>query len=203
VKVYFVRHGESEANVLREFSNRGIKHPLTETGRMQAAALAASLADVKPARIFTSPILRAQQTANILSTALGGEVEITDALREYDVGDYEGRTDQASWDHFMDVFHKWMREGDFEPTVPNGESYADIKRRFVPFATGLVATHGGRDKTFICVGHGGTYRCMLPLVLSNIDRPFVVANGLTYAMPIEAESRDGELVCLRWGEVRP
>ena len=39
MKLYFVRHGESEANLLREFSNRGYKHGLTERGFQQAAAV--------------------------------------------------------------------------------------------------------------------------------------------------------------------
>ena len=43
--VYFVRHGESEANVLNVFSNRGTKHPLTSRGREQVEMLAGKLAD--------------------------------------------------------------------------------------------------------------------------------------------------------------
>ena len=41
--IYFVRHGESEANLLNEISNRGLKHGLTERGRAQASALAETL----------------------------------------------------------------------------------------------------------------------------------------------------------------
>jgi broad specificity phosphatase PhoE len=202
MKIIFVRHGESEANLLREFSNRGTKHPLTETGRRQAAELAHDLRDLKPTRIYTSPILRARQTAEVLADALSAPVEVADALREYDVGEYEGRTDQESWDHFMRVFHAWMRDGDFEPTVPGGESYDEIRRRFEPFVAGLMAEYSGRDDVIVCVGHGGTYRCMLPLVLSNVDRSFVVANGLSYAMAIRTETRNGELLCLKWGELQ-
>ena len=40
MRLYFVRHGESEANLLHEFSNSGLKHPLTLTGVAQAQALA-------------------------------------------------------------------------------------------------------------------------------------------------------------------
>ncbi|MBK9055673.1 MAG: histidine phosphatase family protein [Chloroflexi bacterium] len=43
MRFYFVRHGESEANILHEMSNRGWKHGLTEKGREQAAALAYNL----------------------------------------------------------------------------------------------------------------------------------------------------------------
>ena len=43
MRFYFVRHGESEANLLHEFSNRGLKHPLTARGREQVIALAEHL----------------------------------------------------------------------------------------------------------------------------------------------------------------
>ena len=123
-------------------------------------------------------------------------------MREFDVGEYEGRSDAETWEHSFEVFHAWIRDGNFEPVVPGGETYAAIRQRFVPFVLGPVADHGDTDAAFICVGHGGTYRCMLPLVLSNIDLPFVVANGLTFAMAITAETRGSELVCLSWGDMK-
>ena len=46
MRLYFVRHGQSEANVLRVISNRDLPHHLTDMGRQQAEALARSLADV-------------------------------------------------------------------------------------------------------------------------------------------------------------
>src|SRR5215510_3422657 len=94
MKIYFARHGESEANLLHEFSNRGVKHGLTQKGRAQAAELAVELAAKPILRIYSSPLLRATQTAGILAEALGLEVEVTDALREYDCGVLEGRADE-------------------------------------------------------------------------------------------------------------
>ena len=41
MRIYFARHGESEANLLHVFSNRGVKHGLTARGRAQAETLAA------------------------------------------------------------------------------------------------------------------------------------------------------------------
>src|SRR5438309_10652152 len=45
-RLYFVRHGESEANRLKVFSNRDVAHGLTETGRAQVERLAAALTHV-------------------------------------------------------------------------------------------------------------------------------------------------------------
>ncbi len=69
MRLYFVRHGESEANLARQFSNRGFKHPLTPRGVTQATELAARLAGQGIAQIYTSPLQRAAQTAEILAEA--------------------------------------------------------------------------------------------------------------------------------------
>jgi len=69
MKLYFVRHGESVANVLHEFSNSGIKHPLTEKGVEQAHALAHTCLACRSNRFTPARFLRAVQTAQILRKA--------------------------------------------------------------------------------------------------------------------------------------
>ncbi|MFO7662130.1 MAG: histidine phosphatase family protein, partial [Chloroflexota bacterium] len=76
MKLIFARHGESLANILHEISNRGLKHPLTSNGREQAAALAQALAFRSLDHIYTSPILRAIETAVIVAHRLGVEYEV-------------------------------------------------------------------------------------------------------------------------------
>ncbi len=71
---------------------------MTERGRKQAAELAGMLAGIPFKCIYTSPLLRAIQTAGeILSANLNAPVIVTDALREYDVGKFEGSDDPADW----------------------------------------------------------------------------------------------------------
>ncbi len=70
MKLYFVRHGESTANLLREFSNGGAKHPLTEKGVEQARTVARALSGLQIEQIYASPVLRAVQTAQILAESL-------------------------------------------------------------------------------------------------------------------------------------
>ncbi|MFM7470408.1 MAG: histidine phosphatase family protein, partial [Nodosilinea sp.] len=96
-KFYFVRHGESEANTLHIIANRDHGYGLTPRGQQQAQTLAAKLQPIVPAAIFTSPLCRAVETAAILSQVLGPPYQITDALREYDCGVLEGRSDPQSW----------------------------------------------------------------------------------------------------------
>lgn len=87
LKILFVRHGESQANLDQVFANRvGIPGNLTQNGVAQAHALALELVTY----VYTSPLARARQTADIIAQVLRTPATVTDALREYDVGDFEG-----------------------------------------------------------------------------------------------------------------
>lgn len=198
MNIYFTRHGESEANLLREHSNRGFKHPLTEKGRVQAAALARKLEGVGVTRLFTSPIMRAVQTAEILSDILGAPYEITDALREYDCGILEGRADEAAWKLHFAVFDAWVQHKDWNRRIEGGESFNDIRDRFVPFIEHLIEEYGGSAANIVLVGHGGLYRCMLPLVLVNADSDFVLNQPMGNTACIVAETRPEGLTWIEW-----
>jgi broad specificity phosphatase PhoE len=199
MKLYFVRHGESEANLLREFSNRGLKHGLTDKGRTQAAELAQKLKGTPVAKIFSSPLLRAAQTTEILAATLGKPYQLTGALREYDCGVLEGKSDAASWAWFDRVFQDWLIDHKWETRIEGGESFLDIKARFVPFIEALLETYSSED--LILVGHGGLYRCMLPLILTNVDFQFTLTHHLGNTAYVAAKAGPQGLICLTWDDI--
>jgi broad specificity phosphatase PhoE len=80
-RLIFIRHGESEANVTATISNRDLPHALTYTGRLQATEMAHVLEPWGVQRIYSSPILRARETAQIVADVCGLEVTLVDALR--------------------------------------------------------------------------------------------------------------------------
>ena len=198
MKILFVRHGESEANLLRVISNRGWQHGLTERGKEQAAALGRKLQRFPVTRLYTSPLLRAVQTAQILAGDLCVGYEVTGALREFDCGIAEGRSDQASWDLYDAVWHDWLDLGRWEQRIEGGESYLEVMARFVPFIEHLVAEHASDPGSLVLVGHGGLYQAMLPLVLENVDREFVSTHPIQNAGLIVAEASATGLICSMW-----
>jgi probable phosphoglycerate mutase len=197
MKLYFVRHGESEANLLWEFSNRGFKHGLTVRGIEQAEVLARNLRGVTFSQVYTSPIKRAYQTAEILSEALDIPMEVTDALREFDCGVLEGKSDLESWAIFDRIFEQWQ-QGQWDECIPEGESYLQIQARFLPFIDEI--TQNRKDKNILLVGHGGTYRCMFPLIFANLKVESVRDLEIQHTMPIIGAFRGGQLICTQWGE---
>jgi broad specificity phosphatase PhoE len=197
MRLYFVRHGESEANLLHEFSNSGFRHPLTLTGVAQARALASTLAGLPVEQIYSSPVMRAVQTSQILAETLGSPLEITEALREWNVGIYEGTTDPVGWEAHHQVQEDWFVHHQYEHKMPGGESFLEIRDRFVPFIEGLVG-NGPSDRTVVLVSHGGLYTAMLPAVLNNVDYDLVKRLGFAYTAYILAETGPDGLKCVSW-----
>jgi len=202
VKLYFVRHGESEANILHVISNRGWVHPLTEKGRQQARDLANRLKDAGIARIYTSPLCRAVQTAEILSQILGVEFEITDALREFDCGIAEGRADTQAWQLHAWVTEEWAVHHRWESRIQGGESCLDLRSRFLPLVNGLVkdyavsSVNGDTDHHYVLIGHGALYYHMLTQTLVNLPSHF--EGPFPNTGYVLAEARPEGLVCLEW-----
>jgi broad specificity phosphatase PhoE len=198
MQLYFVRHGESEANVCGVISNRGWIHPLTETGKRQAQALAERMLPVGAGMIYSSPIMRAVETAGILGQILQLPVEIVGALREYDCGLLEGKSDAESWRLHTDLKLRWLVNHNFDCRIAGGESYIDIQKRFKPFIRRLVEDESRQNESVILVGHGGTYQCMLPDICENLD----TAAGLAYPFPntgyVHVENTSQGLICLEW-----
>ena len=199
MRLYFVRHGESEANVLRVISNRDLPHALTEKGREQALALAQRLSGIDFKCIYASQVLRARQTAEIVSRELNTPYETTDALHEFDMGILEGQTGPAVWDAYQKLTAAWMEGREWDRGIEGGESLNDIRRRLSPFVQHLLRGHAPTDNLLL-VGHGATYRFGLPFVLGNVDFDFAVTHGLDYTGMVIAETRPEGLVCLAWGD---
>lgn len=202
MKIFFARHGESQANVLHEISNRGLRHPLTQKGREQASLLAQKLENQEISRIYSSPVLRAIETTVIVANQLSVEYEVTEALREYDMGELEGRSDDKTWELWKELFDAWAIHRRWEQHLPGGETFYDVQKRFVPFIQGLINQYRHTNASILCIGHGALYWMMLPLVLKNVNFAFIQRYGaFPYASWIASELKQGRLFCVKWNEV--
>ncbi len=199
MRLLFARHGESESNVRHVIANRESNHPLTATGRRQAEVLAEAVRGQAVSRIISSPIRRAVETAAIVGRAIEVGPELDGALREPDCGIYEGRSDEDAWRAHDDVERAWLVDGRADARLEGGESLVDLRRRFIPFVSRLVAADGDRGTTVLLVGHGSLYRCVLPEILDGVDPAEVSRRYLGHTRYVVAESGpDGRLTCLDW-----
>ena len=199
MRLYFVRHGESEANVEHVISNRQSTFQLTRRGREQARTLADRLKDIPFIMIYSSPVLRARETAEILSQVLHMPYQVTEALREYDCGILEEKSDEESWRLHRYYYEDWTLHHNYLNKPEGGECFVDIQNRFVPFIESL---RHNSDENILLIGHGGLFHLMLPLILTNVDNDFVSAHGIGHTECIIAELRSEGFICRQWGDIK-
>ncbi len=200
MKIIFARHGESLANTLHIISNRDLPHPLTDKGRAQAALLAEKLAGRPILKVYTSPILRARETAQIVSAKLGVPYEVTRTLKEYDCGLLEGRTDDEAWAMHQQFVHDWLAGRNRGQAPAGGETFFEIQQRLAGFVNGLIAQQSESESEILCISHGGTMVCGLPEFLSNLSFELAWEQGLKHTEIVIAEEKNGSLICRSWGD---
>jgi broad specificity phosphatase PhoE len=162
--ILLARHGETDWNRDNRFQGHA-DPPLNETGRTQAAELAATLAQQELAAVYSSPLRRALETARVVAAPHGLDPIRVEALREVDVGSWQGLTRTEIEQRFPDQFARWL---DYEQGWPDGESYDEMGRRVVAALLELAAAHEG--ERVLAVSHGGPIRAA-----------FAFADGTSYA----------------------
>lgn len=148
-RILLVRHGESEGNLARRFTESD-HVPLTDLGREQASRAAAILrAQFAPAQIVSSPFTRARQTAEIIASALSLPIEIEPDLREQFLGDLHGQAyDAALKTPGFDSLPRW------EWRPPAGETLVEVQTRAVFALLRIARASIGRD--VVVTSHAGT-----------------------------------------------
>ncbi|GAB3402933.1 histidine phosphatase family protein [Flindersiella endophytica] len=200
VQVLYIRHGESEANLARQFSFKSCDPPLTEQGRAQADALTTALRHLGQPfhhEIVCSPQLPAEQTATVLATGLGLAVVRDERLRDIDVGILDGRSDQRAWDAYTEIQRRWSA-GEASRRFPEGENFRSLLQRLraalldAAAAPGRTPGYGYGDPppVVLVVGHAAGFRCVLSQLINNVadaypheDMPFASVSALS-ARPV-------------------
>jgi probable phosphoglycerate mutase len=129
---------------------------LGETGRRQAARVAARLAGEAIAAVWSSPLERARETAAPVAQKFGVSVQVSEALNEIDFGAWTGRRFDAL--HHDVTWRSWNRARS-ATRPPGGESFGAAQARIVPFLKDLAARHP--DSGVVAVTHGDLTRAAL------------------------------------------
>ncbi|MBQ9500789.1 MAG: histidine phosphatase family protein [Lentisphaeria bacterium] len=161
--VYFVRHGETDANAEGILQGDG-DFPLNAAGLAQADAVASRLASWSFDGILSSDLVRARVTAEKI--ARGRSVAYTPILREWRFGDWQGRRIADLKDGSPAEFQLFAAGSPlFAP--PGGESARAFRLRAEKVMEELARKHAG--KTVLCVSHGGLLKQILKNVLCAQD----------------------------------
>ena len=147
MKLYIARHGETPWNAEDRVCGR-TDLPLTEKGLQQAELLAKNAVEKGIEVILASPLLRARQTAQAVSDAIGVSVEIDERLIELDFGIYEGV-------HRTDPGFAYTRT-QFPTRYPGGESAFQLAHRVYSCLEDVKRKYDGKTVLLVC--HGGVCR---------------------------------------------
>jgi broad specificity phosphatase PhoE len=158
--IYLVRHGQSEANIQGLF---GMDTSLTSTGRQQANELLDVLKDVHFDAIFSSNLIRAKQTAEIIALERKIAVQTKDLLRERHWGSIEGKVKAIVRSELKDLFEKAKTMDDAErvkyKVIPDMESEEDAVSRFITVLREIAIAYAG--KNILIVSHQTIMRFFL------------------------------------------
>ncbi len=187
MRLILVRHGESEGNAAGVIQGR-LEYGLTPTGLRQADLVADRLGAAGAARIISSPLVRAVQTANVIAAKSTLEVTFDEGLAEYDIGEASGLTGPQLRERFPEVIN--ARTSGKRIAFPGEEGRDAFHKRLHESLERARTMHG----TTIAVAHGGVISAMCHMVVGlDLHRPgaFQVGNcSLTEV----AEDRGGRFV---------
>jgi broad specificity phosphatase PhoE len=186
LKLYFVRHGETDWNAERRYQGQ-MDIPLNDRGRAQCrrngAALRAFLPGIAEADFVASPLGRTRETMEILRASLGLDpsgYRLDRRLIELSYGAWEGQL-QASLPSTDPQGLAERKRDPFRWRPTGGESYEDLLRRTIEWAASL-------DRDTVVASHGGISRCLrahvlglepetIPSLESPQDRVLVIGDG--------------------------
>ena len=174
-RLLLIRHGRSVWNAQGRIQGRA-DPPLDELGREQARRLAERLRQEAVVALYTSPLRRAQETADIIGRALDVPVVPDERLQEYDVGDIAGLTWDQVVERYPDVAHRWA-EAQEEIGIPGEEGHGPFRARVVAAFGDILSRHA--DGPVGVVAHGGTLGTYLNHLIGLQTRasPFRFDNG--------------------------
>lgn len=166
-RVYLVRHGENPANLNKQFSHRLIDYSLTQKGILQSHQTAQFFKNKQIDAIYSSPLKRAHETAQIIAEELDLEVHEFEEFREIDTGILEAQPpSKGNWDLYFSITADWFA-GNTDSSFPEGENYTRVIARM---RRGLELALNGRDnQNIIVVAHGGIFISTIKDLATNVD----------------------------------
>lgn len=189
-RILLVRHGATARTAEDRFSGAdGVD--LSEQGNAQVRALAERLTGLQLHAVYTSPLARTRQTAEILARSHGLPIAERDGLREIGHGHWEGLTRAEVEARFPDEYANW-EEDPLTYAPAGGESGVSVLARALPVIRDVVVAHP--QHTVLVVSHKATIRLLLASLLGfdargyrdRLDQAPACLNVLEFKGPVRA-----------------
>jgi broad specificity phosphatase PhoE len=174
--LFIVRHGETDWN-RKKLLQGSTDIPLNETGKSQARVLQKQFETITFDAVYSSDLMRAKETAEIISYGTNLQVVTSPDLRERSWGNHEGQNFDDLKLKYGQAFHPVIEEFDFDiqklhPELTQVESYSQAINRVIPYLMNIQTEFKG--KSVLVVSHGGILKgLLLYLKLQEFKKPYV------------------------------
>ncbi len=148
VEIILARHGETEWNVTKVFRGR-IDIELNQTGLKQAELLAEYLKEVNIEAIYSSPLKRALNTAEMIARPHKLAVEIAPGLIDFNFGKWQGLPLQEVQHSYKKLYAQWIKNPHLVQ-MPDGENLSGVRERALAVVDEALAKYKG---TVVLVSH--------------------------------------------------
>jgi len=151
-KLWLVRHGQTDWNLTGRWQGQSLDAPgLNKIGRAQVLLIRKQLKKLNLSAIYSSDLLRARQTAELIAESLGLTVALEPRLREIDLGVWEGMLSEEIATTYSQELAERARDP-FHTHAPNGESPRVVTERVLAAVNEIAERH--RDESILIVSHG-------------------------------------------------
>jgi len=140
-KLILARHGETAWNVEKVFRGRADIN-LDEVGIKQAELLGKHLSNWKLEAIYSSPVKRALDTANIIARYHKIGVQIDEGLIDFDYGEWQSLPEQEVKRLYPALLNEW-HNNPHKVRMPGGESLEDVRRRAIRVVNDVLSKYQG------------------------------------------------------------
>jgi 2,3-bisphosphoglycerate-dependent phosphoglycerate mutase len=182
-KLVIVRHGQSQWNLENRFTG-WIDIDLSKKGEKEALEAGEKLKDFKFDKAYTSDLIRAQKTLDIILEEIGQTdipVEKDEALNERMYGELQGMNkDEARKNFGEEQVHIWRRSYDIAP--PKGESLKDTSDRVIPYYENKIRKDLLDGKNILISAHGNSLRALIKY-LENISEEEILKTEVPTGHP--------------------
>jgi len=183
-RLHLIRHGETDWNAQKRYQGSQ-DIPLNQRGKLQALDVKKALADKTFAGVYSSPMLRAKETAEIIA---GGDhpIHFFDDLREGSFGSLEGKTYSEVHEQFASQIEKrkqltYLEQLHFK-IIPDEEAWIEVVERALPLLEEIAEKHLEED--VLIITHGGVIRTLI-VYLTHCENLPRIENGQVVSFAYE------------------
>ena len=199
MKIYFIRHGETIWNKERKLQGRS-DIPLNEYGRELAYVTSDALEDIPFDLVYSSPLIRAKETAEILVKNRNLEIHEDIRLVEMSFGEGEGESLPQIHAHPEMKLHNFIHNPENYIPPTGGESFEELYKRCKSFIEDIILPAERKYDYMLIVGHGALIRGMIHYINHRPSKDFWIVTHKNCAVTI-ADCVNGKLTLLEEAKI--